>query len=274
MIQNCPVQLINGDGEVTFSFSVDEWEMVTGGQVREISTASGELVAKQGTSNQLYFDQFDTLIPLDDQMEWSNVTSWISTSVKSVFNGTEYRSSQGATFANIMQWATLPDGIYHTNITWKGVAAAVSMCSHYVLMQYDGTKVSRCEYQGIQKAGVIIVPRIVIDATLIIGCLLIFFALWYVLWWVISTSTNWAVDRATRSLRFPLRLALHLKENIHTLMPEAGLCDSFNRDFLIKYSTIRVQFGESRQTLTSDVGRLAIGERSSTAKMTKEKEYM
>lgn len=84
-------------------------------------------------STNLYYDQFETLFA-EKKMVYRNLTEMIGEAVTRIFDNKSYVSSQGATFANIMQWATLSDGYYYPNISYKGIAAAAGAASHFVLM--------------------------------------------------------------------------------------------------------------------------------------------
>lgn len=84
-------------------------------------------------SSYQYYDQYEHLFGTNIE-NFANITSWIGKMTEAVFDNHTYYSSQGASFANIMQWATLADGLYHPDMTYRGVTAAISAIAHYVLM--------------------------------------------------------------------------------------------------------------------------------------------
>ena len=118
--------------------------MVAINKIMEISvTNDGEtLIAANSQENkaispssELFMAEFETLMGNDINI-YENLTNTMGQLLDNVLGNRTYGSTQGATFANIFQWATLPDGLYHPEITYKGVAGAVAMVSHFVLMVF------------------------------------------------------------------------------------------------------------------------------------------
>lgn len=118
--------------------------MVVVNKLMEISvTNDGEtLIASNSQENgavspssELFMAEFETLMDKDIYI-YKNLTNTIGLLLDNVLGNRTYSSTQGATFANIFQWATLPDGLYHPDITYKGIAGAVAMVSHFVLMVF------------------------------------------------------------------------------------------------------------------------------------------
>lgn len=195
ILQRCEIKIFSFSGSITFSFVVDEWDMVTGGQITSLTAQSGVLAATQGESASQYFDQYESRIPMSDKSSWKNITRAMSIGFETVFNGTEYNSTQGASFCNLMQWATLPDGLYYTNITWKGVAAAIGSISHYVAMQYESNAVATCSYYALGSAGFMSVNEDARTATYVLSGTLASLALFYVIWWYFTNIDGWTVDK-------------------------------------------------------------------------------
>lgn len=142
--QLCEVKLVTGTGSVQFSFIVDEWAMVTGGQIVNITTThrveQTTVTALQSIrypelkgSDEMYYGEFETAFGPDIEI-YSNLTDQIASALELVFDNKTYYSSQGATFCNMLSWGTLPDGFYHPEIMFKGVTAAVATVAHFVFM--------------------------------------------------------------------------------------------------------------------------------------------
>jgi hypothetical protein len=114
IVQNCQLSLMTGVGQVDYKFFVDEWEMISNGRIEKLQF--GDLVLTQRMEELTYYGEVAQALK-DTNMQYANVTAWISEVIDIVFANSSYGSSQGATFANILQWSTLPDGLYHTELT-------------------------------------------------------------------------------------------------------------------------------------------------------------
>lgn len=156
--QSCEIKLFSASASVKFSFIVDEWLMVTGGQIQSITAGNLTAYQSMAKSHRLYYDDFETGIERKDRVQWSNMTQWIAGGFENVFDGYIYHPSQGSAFVNLMQWATLPDGLYHPENTWKGVSAAIAAIAHYVTLQYENESndIGTCESYGYANSGMII----------------------------------------------------------------------------------------------------------------------
>ena len=79
------------------------------------------------------------------------VLPWYHAASLNVYDGSNvYLSSQGATFSNIMSWATDPEGKYEPNYTERGITSAAAAIAHYIMMQYDSSAISTCNYMGVR----------------------------------------------------------------------------------------------------------------------------
>lgn len=128
--------------------------MVTGGQIQTLTVGS-KTVTQRMTKD---YSSADIANQILNPLTFANMTTWIANGIESVFDGTEYVSTQGATFCNLLSWGTMPDGLYYPNITFQAVSSVVAAVSHFMSMQYDGSVVGMCEFQGYAKAGNITVP--------------------------------------------------------------------------------------------------------------------
>lgn len=193
IIQLCPIKIICGPGNLTFHFVVDEWFMVTGGQMTQIS--AGGFTASQRMDQPLYFGQLDSGIKMSDKVMWGNMTTWISSAIESAMNGTVYYSTQGAKFCNMMRWGTLPDGFYYPNITSNALSAALSSMAHYVVLQYNGSATTDCEYYGIQNAGKISADNTTVIVCLAVGIVLAISLLYNMLGLFLNNTTDWTASK-------------------------------------------------------------------------------
>lgn len=227
--QVCPIKIMASSSRMQFSFTVDEWLMVTGGHI--VSLTAGGLTATQRMTadTQLYFDEFETMIPLTDRVAWGNMTNWISNAFEKVFDGSVYQSTQGATFCNLLSWGTYPDGFYYPNITYRAVSSAIAATAHFVAMQYDGSASADCEYFGIQNSGQITSPTLQANVSTAFGIISIVLNLWYVLWWYFSNRTDWTADKV-KSKAFICVLCLISNSSVFTnpLIASHSSCPSIN----------------------------------------------
>ncbi|KAJ3141983.1 hypothetical protein HK100_004464 [Physocladia obscura] len=282
--QDCEVRYIMGDADVSFGFIADEWGGVASQRIEEMRL--GNLTIQRGETSALYYGLMQDEFRIN--YEYKNITEWVAEAVVAVFNGTHYGTSQGALFCNLFQWATLPDGYYHTSITWKGMAAAMAMVAHYVLMQYstsgDGAQ-SQCAYKGLQGAGVIACPTYVVGlaAGAVVVCVVAEVA--QLFWWFLLSGGDSKNDRAARLLDAPAQLLYDLRlgaTNILTASDvirkdndpsDADVDASNHANLRRRYASVLVRFGETRQTRANPVGMLVLGAPNQVISMNESREY-
>ncbi|KAJ3400645.1 hypothetical protein HDV05_000986, partial [Chytridiales sp. JEL 0842] len=107
IVQKCQISLMTGLGRIKYGFVVDEWNMATGGQVESVQV--GNLLLTQRMEPHSYYGSVAKELK-PTSLVFSNLTSWIGEAVNLIYNNTSYESSQGATSANIHQWASESDG--------------------------------------------------------------------------------------------------------------------------------------------------------------------
>ena len=270
MQQNNKIRLVSGNGYLSTEMVVDEWHMIVLGRISNITVVDTEGISKtalygnkypnERASNQMFFGEFENVFLNSETAEnYENVTRWIQSAFNQVMNG-EYYSSQGALFSNIQSWATLPEGIYLIENTWKGVAAALSASAHFVLMQYDGTKTGSCHYSASIGAGVMRSKKSIFTSLVVaFGGIFAFLLVYQVLWWKISFSSTREVDLACQTLNLPLRLILGSSQDSPDWVKNDSPVSSCSQTRLLtNYAKTYLKFGELRETRKDDIGTLAI----------------
>ncbi|KAJ3416254.1 hypothetical protein HDV05_002544 [Chytridiales sp. JEL 0842] len=270
IMQRCQVSLMTGTGYVKFGFVVDEWNMATGGQIESLQV--GNLVLHQRMEQPSYYGNVAKELKPTSHV-FSNLTSWIAEAVELIYNDTSYVSSQGASFANIHQWATEPDGLYHTEYTARGFMAALACIAHYVQMQYDGYREGTCNYYGFAGRGLITSSewsRRIVDVTISLNILLQF---GLVLAWLLLTTNDASIARAVQILDHPLRLLYEFKDaaaHLISTMKGEDLGQATLRKHLREVS---VKYGEKRSTRGQEVGELALDIPTEVVKFRKGRVY-
>ncbi|ORY49545.1 hypothetical protein BCR33DRAFT_713850 [Rhizoclosmatium globosum] len=270
IMQECQVRYIMGDASINFGFVSDEWGGITSGNMQGMKLNGLQLELYNTEST--YFGRVQDALGVNN--EYENITSWVIEATTAVFGNASYGTSQGALFCNLFQWATLPDGYYHTEITWKGMAAAMSIVAHYVLMQYDASAPTTvCEYYGMQGAGVIQCPSYVIAlaATSVVICLLA--ELSQLFWWFLLSGGGEKNDRAAKILESPMQLLYDLRAGGTELMGDLYGEDQSASAIKAHYEEVLVRFGESRHTRPNPIGMLILGAPSEVMAMSDKREY-
>jgi hypothetical protein len=168
----------------------------------------------------------------------------------SVFSNNSYTSSQGANFCNIFQWATLPDGYYHTQYGYRGVSAALGSVLHYILMQYDTSQTGYCEFYGYQGSGTLSIPSswVAIGQGIILSALALLFLKFG--WLLISYYPDYIVDVATKPLNSFVRLAADMKRSIKPLFSKMVTeFDTLNEDIMKNSNSVMVRYGFNPNSL-------------------------
>ncbi|KAJ3210944.1 anaphase-promoting complex subunit Hcn1 [Entophlyctis luteolus] len=253
--QLCDVRYIMGDAYIKFGFISDEWGGITSNAIQSIS--AGNYTANIYSTLDAYYGHFQDEFTVNDK--YSNITSWVSEGIITALNNTSYSTSQGALFCNLFQWGTLPDGYYHTEVTWKGVAAVVAMIAHYVLLQYDNTAISECQYDGMQGAGIIECPSYVTILTVISIVICIISELAQLFWWFLLSGGGDKNDRAAKILYSPTQLLYDIHKGASDLLNDAFGDDQSHDTIKEHYKEVLVRFGESRHTRPNPVGTLVLG---------------
>ena len=167
--QVCTASVKLGSGSVTYAYTSDEWEMVTFSTINDIKVAGAPLLT-QGDSKKYSYSQYSPFLTsknlvfsisfftndacITNVADEYSLAPVLQKLLQNVFaQDFLFLSSQGAPFCNLLSWATLPDGFYYTDLTWKGLATAIGVVSHYMLFQYDGSASATCNYSGLTGSG-------------------------------------------------------------------------------------------------------------------------
>ncbi|KAJ3030263.1 UNVERIFIED_CONTAM: hypothetical protein HDU68_009660 [Siphonaria sp. JEL0065] len=278
IVQDCTIMFNVGYGYMAYHFVADQWQMVTNGQIVSVNSPKHEFAASYPSSItqystdahhgfQLYGDKFGVLPILKD-------------AVTKMFTNGSFPPSQGASFCNLLSEGTWPDGYYHTESTYRGVAVAVGAAAHFAIMQYaaDATPVN-CDYYGFDGSGMLSIPSIAIylsAAGSAIACLMKCFE---IMWWFMAQNAieYSAYRRARRALRHPLRFAIDASEMLATGMAagehEDDICDTTTTRAIEELGNARVMYGEDIMTRDMEVGHLRIGEYGKVKAIVKDKKY-
>nr|KAJ3417987.1 hypothetical protein HK105_000515 [Polyrhizophydium stewartii] len=251
--QTCSATMRFGSGYASYQYVVDEWDMVTGGQMSFVRT--GSLSVVQGQSAKYSFA--DVTAHMSDPNEVHRIISnWTALTIAAVMNA-DYMPSQGGLFSNLMQWSTMPDGYYHVDENARGVAAVLSAIMQYVTMQYDGSQSEPCEYFGSTGAGRISVHQhwfifFMASTLLTLTMTLIMFIRWSVKYRRGDYSMRTVV-----SLRHPLIMARDMRSIMNQFTRQAKSSRggvSSRRDFHKWCSRQHVLFGEIASSPTHELG--------------------
>ncbi|KAJ3141986.1 hypothetical protein HK100_004467 [Physocladia obscura] len=267
--QQCDVRYIMGDANINFGFSADEWGGITSQYIESLEL--GNLTINNGESSNLYFGLMQNEFGINSEHE--NITLWVIEGTKAVFNNASYGTSQGAVFSNFFQWATLPDGYYHVDCVWKGVAAAMAMVAHYVLMQYDTGDTTVCSYQGMQEAGIIQCPQYVVIMAIIALVISLIAELSQLFWWFLLSGGGEKNDRAAKILESPMQLLYDIRLGGTNIMEELRGDNHSQKTINDHYENVLVRFGESRHTRPNPIGMLILGSPGEVMAMSEKREY-
>ncbi|KAJ3029024.1 UNVERIFIED_CONTAM: hypothetical protein HDU68_000320 [Siphonaria sp. JEL0065] len=267
--QECHIRYIMGDADINYGFVSDEWGGISSSNIQSITMNDLDLQLYHSEST--YFGRVQDALGVNNKYE--NITSWVIEATEAVFGNASYGTSQGALFCNIFQWATLPDGYYHTEISWKGVAAAMAIVAHYILMQYDDAGTTQCEYSGMQGAGIIQCPQYVVAlaATSVVICLLA--ELSQLFWWFLLSGGGEKNDRAAKILENPMQLLYDLRAGGTELMGDLYGEEQTSAAIKQHYEEVLVRFGESRHTRPNPIGMLILGAPGEVMAMSEKREY-
>ncbi|KAJ1557308.1 hypothetical protein HK405_000295, partial [Cladochytrium tenue] len=280
--QQCTTVAWAGAGVVTYSYTSDQWGQIGGGQVVAVSNQNQSVTLVQGKSASEFSNNFvnyvsDSAVGFDSYGVMPLIAEATITSLQ---NGSYY-PSQGATFCNLLSWATYPDGYYHSSAMNRGILVAVGTAAHFSLRQFNTSQVGPCMYYGLNGSGMLQIPEIAVIAASIGSGVALTVKLFEILWWAMMAlpPTAPGYRRAVRSLRHPLRFALDTAEMLRKLVirstaaGEADPCDSSLRATLGVFGNLRVQFGEDNDTVDADEGHLRIGEFGKIAAIRADRKY-
>ncbi|KAJ3268555.1 hypothetical protein HDV01_002572 [Terramyces sp. JEL0728] len=254
--QTCTFITKIGKGNVRTSFIYDEWEMVSTDGVKEISVGKSTIQARN-SKGRTFIEFYDQLI--DDTYD---LTSRYQKVLQYAYNGQDYQPSQGASFSNVLAEGTLPDGYYHDDQMWKGVAVALAVPAHYVMMQFDPSLKAQCEYYGEVGAGIFNVPSIWMTVVQVLLITLIAVCSMNVWWMYLMFEINMATDVAYISMSTKMGMAAALaKESAVLFADYAPHIDSLDADISKSMGRVKIFFGVDIDTLENEVKEVKYGQK-------------
>ncbi|KAJ3347523.1 Potassium/sodium hyperpolarization-activated cyclic nucleotide-gated channel 3 [Entophlyctis luteolus] len=262
--QMCSCLITLSYGDVSFHFDADQWAMVTNGQLRKIQPKENLMSWSSPTSVvQHAVDVKKAFSAFGDKF---GVLPIITEALLLTLQNQTYFPSQGASFCNMLSEGTYPDGYYHTQATYRGIATAIGASAHFSIMQYGTATVVDCEYFGYAGSGLLNVPDIGVwlsTGSSIIACLA---KLFEILWWAMAQSglQYFSYRRARRSLRNPMRFAIDAADmfarGLDAGRNEQDVCDLDTTRAISELGAGRIQYGDDLITKDDSIGRLMIGE--------------
>ncbi|KAJ3193474.1 hypothetical protein HK101_004782 [Irineochytrium annulatum] len=279
--QQCAVRLAPVEVDVEFSFVSDEWLMVTGGQIIQLDVRSPHGRSLEITQEQSHTYTFDDVTvaygnasaAVEDGLD---ILPLMSKGLHLIAQESPYMPTQEVAYANLLRWATLPDGLYHPELMWRGVSAIAGATGHYVTMQYNSSAKATCTYMGHKGSGRIVtaypLARDIVTALVGLTTLMV---LLQAAGWFVSRSAKHArnVQRGVHVLTDPM-VALHaLWDELAELVPENVACGMEWRRVEAEMRAVGVRLGECKATRGEDVGVIKLGATSKVVKLAPGREY-
>ncbi|KAJ3311251.1 hypothetical protein HDV04_004160 [Boothiomyces sp. JEL0838] len=257
-IQECTFNIQFFEAETITSFQSDLWEMVAVKNVVSI-TVGGSTITTDTNKNR-YTREFVRYTNTD---KW-NLASFYFPLVNLMLNSTIYYSSQGANFCNILQWATLPDGYYHDNIMWKGISAALASAAHYLVLQYDSTQTSSCNYYAKHGAGYLSSDTKLVILVQVLVAILGVGVLLHVWWIYLIHGLDISASIASHTLHSNVRFAHDSYRNGEQLFAgSVSTMDTFDEDILKRVGGNKVFYGTKFESMNDEAPQLMLGPKKS-----------
>ncbi|KAJ3321062.1 hypothetical protein HDV06_004620 [Boothiomyces sp. JEL0866] len=260
-MQECTFNIQFFEADTINSFQSDEWQMVAVQNI--LSVKVGNATVTLDTNKNRYVREF---LQYTNSDKW-NLANYYHPIVDLIFNSTTYYSSQGASFCNLLQWATLPDGYYHDSIMWKGIAAALGtagitdlILAHYLVLQYDSTQTATCEYFAYHGAGYLYGHPTLITAVQVIVIILGAGVLLHIWWIYLIFGLDTATSLASHTLNSNVRFAHDIhKHGDKIFAGSVSTLESFDEDLLKKIGENKVYYGSTFESMNDDVPQLLLG---------------
>ncbi|KAI8904883.1 hypothetical protein EDD86DRAFT_278047 [Gorgonomyces haynaldii] len=208
--QICSFEVGFGGAVVEYSFISDVWYMITISSVVQVKI--GQYAISAG-NNQVSYAQLKKALVKDVLDEDYLLAEGFYNMTSMIYQGNDCRIGKESKTCNTLHWAVNPDGYYHDQDMWRGVASSVASAAHYLQMQFDGDEEGMCDYYASHGAGKIVLlgPWVTITSWV---CYIISGSLLLHIWWAfLAFDIDEATDMAGRSLTSPLRLVydMHLQ---------------------------------------------------------------
>ncbi|KAJ3233579.1 hypothetical protein HDU81_002135 [Chytriomyces hyalinus] len=291
ILQDCMLRFMMGDADVGVSFISDGWggivpdaldHILINGEGNLVGPLRLEQLHPESTNDKYFGNVHDAFGKHNVKLD--NLTHWVLQGVKEVLGNRTYaassvsltgdNSAKRTLYADLLQWATLQDGQYHTNHTWKGLAAIVAATAKFVLLQHDKTPRTQCMYSGMNGAGFIEAHAYVITLTMVTVGICFVCELAQLFWWFLLSGGGEMNDRAARMLRNPRQMVYDLRK-CGTELLETWVNGVGNGPAAIArhYKQVFVRFGELRQTRSDSKGMLVLGAPKDVLAVNDERRY-
>ncbi|KAJ3060006.1 anaphase-promoting complex subunit Hcn1 [Podochytrium sp. JEL0797] len=278
VLQTCTTSILLSHGTVTFQFNSDQWQMVTNGQARRISSPDEKFSSVYMDSVSQYGkDAYNNFESFGDEY---GVLPLLTEAILIMFENQSYFPSQGATFCNIFSEGTLPDGYYHTNTTFRGLVTGIGTAAHFTLMQYLNTITVPCTYTGYTGAGMLVIPSLTVYVSTSASICALALKIFEILWWFMAQTDKdpHAYRRARRVLRHPFRFSLDLSAMLHartqtSISRASDGCDITTSKMLDETGVLRIMYGEDISRIKNEDGHLRVAEYGKVKSVTEDRKY-
>ncbi|KAJ3291595.1 hypothetical protein HDU79_002209 [Rhizoclosmatium sp. JEL0117] len=270
--QNCQVNVVTGIGHMTMSYRSDSWNSVgsivpTTVQEIIVGTTTLNLDNSQNFDFGLLHNQFGT-----SQHFYQNITKWISDGTNLLLNNDNMKAivTRGVT-AQVFSWGVSQEGLYDPARTWKGVASAVGVISHYVLDKSDGSSSAMCDYKGAAGAGKIQAPDwSILLSTILLICGVVLEVI-VVLSWILAVGGGHHINRCVAMIGDPLRTVYYMRNSVGRVIQKIEGNDIGKVSLRQHLRHVMVRFGEDKKTRGEDVGNLILDEPSKVVKVVRKR---
>ncbi|KAJ1560804.1 hypothetical protein HK405_005907 [Cladochytrium tenue] len=257
--QECSVELMSGPATVKYSFVLDEWDMVSGGQMMEAQfddpykaeRAAGltgglpvfdsdVLTVGHGVGTDLLDGMYtgqvrERLLPVAS--EYTNITKWIIWQLNQTLyadmasTGTTGNGGDGEVevscearrssgLCGILAWMVDRNLKYETGRATRAVSALVGEVGHYVTNQYNGKNTEKCTYYGDVGFGVVALPAWVQAVVQTALCAAGFLALWQVsAFWLVGGGASVLSAAASAMLDDPVVMLYYARRGVGRMVP-------------------------------------------------------
>ncbi|KAJ1553398.1 hypothetical protein HK405_008037 [Cladochytrium tenue] len=257
--QECSVELMSGPATVKYSFVLDEWDLISGGQMMEAQfgdpykaeRAAGltaglpvfdtdVLTVDHGVGTDLLDGMYtgqvrERLLPVAS--EYTNITKWIIWQLNQTLyadmasTGTTGNGSDGEVevscearrssgLCGILAWMVGSNLKYETGRATRAVSALVGEVGHYVTNQYDGNIKAKCTYYGDTGYGVVALPAWVEAVVETALGIAGFLALWQVsAFWLVGGGASVLSAAASAVLDDPVVMLYYARRGVGRMVP-------------------------------------------------------
>jgi uncharacterized membrane protein len=274
--QMCRLRVMMGQGNWTFNYMVDQWKMVTAGQVTQVQLTERHVVTRY-QSGSLHADDYIKLF--EQTKRWKNyqgLLQLLQRSVRELTKDVWYPASSGGVYSNFLSWGTSSDGLYHENITHRGLVAGMASAARMVLVQCSEGDVQSCPYYGMEGGGNFIVnPALVLFSQIVLlltaaGCILNIFYLHV----ICPIKDNSFFRQALLDVSSEWRRLCHFSEFVTFIAQNQKITQDMPTEIERTFELTDVKFGEAKYSMTQPVGRLCISASEDVARLRVDRRYV